>query len=211
MRLLTALMLATWCTTSLAQWNYRTETDPMGGSIQTAVVQSTNEITFSSPYGGPQKGYVHLRVHPRHGRDVMFSIRRGQFMCRLDGCTVLVRFDDGKPERWRAVEPVDHSPEVVFLRDYTRFLRSIRAAKLMRIEATFFHQGSRVFEFNVAGLDFDKATKAAPAKTAEQIRWARVHEEEILNSCTTEAGKRELEGVERKAFIAKCRRNHPRP
>lgn len=147
-------------------WSYDQRSDQMGrGTIKTARVQSTNQITFGSPYGGPQRAQLELRSHPQYGRDVIISFSRAQFLCRMDGCSVLVRFDDRKPERYSASEPSDHSTEYLFIRGFDRLLHQIRAAKMMRVEAQFFHEGNRVLEFDVVGLKWE-VTPAAKGGAA---------------------------------------------
>ena len=48
------------------------------------------------------------------------------------------------------------------VRNYTNFVAAIRRAKKVAIEATFYQEGTRAFEFNVAGLSWDDGQ--APAK-----------------------------------------------
>jgi hypothetical protein len=66
--------------------------------------------------------------------------------------------------RFGASEPADHSTTAVFIQGYDRFLRELRNARRLRIEAQFFHNGSRVLEFAVAELKWDDVPKPrAPA------------------------------------------------
>ena len=115
---------------------------------------STNSFQFKWPYNGSQNAALHLRHHPRWGKDVFLSFERGQFNCRLDDCRVMVRFDDGKPMAFSAVEPDDHSTTVLFISDYDRFVGALRKAKKVAIEASVYQNGNPVFEFNVAGLEW---------------------------------------------------------
>ena len=141
------------------RWAYSESSEPMGrGVIKTATVSSVNEIEFDFPYRGSQRATLQLRVHPKYGKDVILSVERGQFLCRIDGCSVSVRFDQGKAQTFGALEPADHSSEYLFLSGYDRFLAGTLKSSRVYIEAQFFQQGSRVFEFNVAGLK-----NAAPA------------------------------------------------
>lgn len=80
----------------------------------------------------------------------MISILRGQFVCRLSDCALLVRFDDRKAIRLAALEPSDGSTELVFFdRDISP---EIRKSSVLRVEAVFYQEGARVFEFDVSGL-----------------------------------------------------------
>lgn len=135
-------------------WMYRDEGDPMGGQIRSASVQSNNTLSLDFPYQGEQRGTLTLRSHPRHGKDVILQIQRGQFQCTsYQGCDVLVRFDQNSPKKYRAVEPSDNDSTTLFLRGYEGFMGSLRKAKTVRVEFTLFHEGTRSLEFNVGSLD----------------------------------------------------------
>lgn len=159
---------ATLVPSALAGWAYWGEKDPMGrGDIQFASAKSATTLNFDFPYGGPQHATLVLRTHPQHGKDVMLQVERGQFLCRIDGCSVLVRFDEGKPERYSASGPSDLSTTVIFIRNFDRFVAAARKAKVVRIEAEFYQSGSKMIEFPIADLGtwpiMDAGTKT-PAK-----------------------------------------------
>jgi hypothetical protein len=127
-------------------WNYTSSDDEMGrGKIQSAIVKSLNEVDLPFPYNG---------AHPEHGRDVIFFMREGQINCRIRDCTVLVRFGDGKPEKFSALEPSDNSTETIFFQNYERFLAGLRKSEKVSIEVEFFQAGNRVFEFDTSGLEW---------------------------------------------------------
>lgn len=135
------------------RWQYQEWPDKMGrGTIKLATVRSLNEVEFNFPYQGPQRATLQLRIHPKYGKDVTLAIEKGQFLCGFQSCQVSVRFDNGKAHNFSAVEPADHSTTMLFLRGYDRFLASARKAKKVSIEALFFQQGTRVFEFDISSL-----------------------------------------------------------
>jgi hypothetical protein len=138
-----------------SQWYYRQDKDPMGkGTAYFASVLSTNTVNFGFPYSGAQHGTLTLRTHPRYGKDVILSIERGQFLCpSYDGCTVLVRFDDGKAIRYSAAGAADNSTETIFIRGYSSFVGHLEKSKRVRISANIYQEGAPVFEFNVSGFD----------------------------------------------------------
>ena len=140
------------------QWNYSVSEQKMtGGSRMTASVESTNTVDFDFPYSGPQNGRLTLRTDPQYGKDVMFTIEKGQILCpSYEGCSVQIRFDDEKPGNYAAAGAADHSSNVVFLHDYNRFLNKLRAAKRLRLAVSIYQQGMPVFEFDLSGFDFDK-------------------------------------------------------
>lgn len=140
------------------QWIYDLHNDQMGGRVGTASVQSSNRFEFDFPYQGAQHATLTTARRSQGDRlDVIVRIERGQFMCSLD-CAVTVRFDDGKPQRWGAVGPADHSTEVIFLGSESRFLSQLKRARVVRIQASFFQEGSHVLTFPVARFREDTAT-----------------------------------------------------
>lgn len=138
-----------------SQWDYREDKDPMGkGSAYFASVLSTNTVNFGFPYSGAQHGTLTLRTHPRYGKDVILRIERGQFLCpSYDGCTVLVRFDEGKAIRYSAAGAADNSTETIFIRGYSSFVGHLEKSKRVRISANVYQEGAPVFEFDVSGFD----------------------------------------------------------
>jgi hypothetical protein len=138
-----------------SQWIYSVDEDQMAkGTTHHAIVQSTNTVEFGFPYAGPQHGMLGLRTHPRHGKDVIFKIERGQILCRpYEDCTVLVRFDDGKAQSYSGVGAADNSTETIFIRNYSRFVSAMMKAKTVRIAADVYQEGAPVFEFDVSGFD----------------------------------------------------------
>lgn len=141
-------------------WEYRNTEEAMGrGIVRSATVVSTNQVEFDFPYRGLQHARLTLRSHPKHGRDVLFSIERGQFLCGIGGCSVSVKFDNGKAKEYAATEPADNSSELIFIQNYKRFLSETIKAKKLYIEAGFYSQGIHVFEFDVADLDKTKLEK----------------------------------------------------
>lgn len=137
------------------RWRYEETSDDMSGKpVKNALLTSTNTFEFEFPYQGQQRAMIALRRHPRFGRDAMLQIDRGQFLCRVDGCAVRVRFDEGPPQTFSMVEPEDHSSTVLFFSNHDRFVSQLKKAKAVKIEANFFQEGGRVFLFNVAGLEW---------------------------------------------------------
>lgn len=136
------------------RWNYQEAPDKMGrGTVKWATIKSLNEVEFDFPYREPQRAQLELRKHPKYGNDVILNIERGQFQCSsYDGCTVSVRFGEGKPQAFSAVEPEDNSTTTIFVQNYDRFIKNLRKANKVYIEAQFYQEGNRVFEFETAGL-----------------------------------------------------------
>ena len=144
-----------------SQWsNYQTD-DQMGkGVIYHALVSSSNTVNFGFPYSGPQRGSLSLLTHPRYGKDVIFTIEKGQILCRsYDGCEVLVRFDDEDAVKYSAVGTADNSTETIFIKNYDGFVKKLIAAKRVRISVDIYQEGSPVFDFDVRGFSQEKYRK----------------------------------------------------
>lgn len=149
---------------SVSSWQYHQWADDMGkGAVYVAWVKSSNTVNFGFPYSGVKHGDLTLRAHPRHGKDVIFKIEKGQILCHsYDNCTVLVRFDDEKAERFSASNAADHSTETIFIKNYSRFMEKMLKAKKVRVSVNIYQEASPVFEFNVS--NFDRAKYIAKEK-----------------------------------------------
>jgi hypothetical protein len=135
-------------------WIYDSWKDDLGrGEIKQASIFSINMFEFAFPYAGLQNAELILRKHPEYGNDVILKIKRGQFLCNYNGCSVNVKFSNQqKPITFSAVEPADNSSETIFIRGFDRFLANLKNSETVKIEATIYQEGSRVFEFNTKAL-----------------------------------------------------------
>jgi hypothetical protein len=137
-------------------WRYTEEADEMGrGRIKRASITSINTVSLKSPYEGPQHAKLWLRKHPRLGESVALSIERGQFLAGVYRLQLLVRFDDNAPLTFYADEPESLSTTTVFIDEYPKFLKYLKLSKKVKIEAPFYDEGRKVFEFDVEGLNWD--------------------------------------------------------
>lgn len=140
------------------QWKYASFDDDMSGSkYHLASVTSSNRVNFQFPYSGLQRGTLTLRTHPRHGKDLMFSIEQGQILCRTyDPCRILARFDDGGPTTFSALGAADNSTETIFIKPYFGFVEQMLKSQTVRIEVPFYQEGQQVFTFDVSAFNQDK-------------------------------------------------------
>lgn len=141
-----------------SQWTYDQRDDAMSkGTTYHALVSSSNTVNFDFPYAGAQHAILHLRIDPRYGKDVIFSIEKEQILCHsYEDCTVLVRFDDEQAVNYMAAGAADNSTETIFFRNYGRFAEKMIKAKRVRISTNIYQQGTPVFEFDVSGFDQNK-------------------------------------------------------
>lgn len=144
-----------WCLVAwsahAAQWRYQDDVDRMTGEKASyATVTSDNSLNLSSPYSGRNNGYITVRKHPKYGLDVFVSVDKGQILCRVyDGCSVMIRFDDEKPQRFSAAEPADHSSDTVFITNKTRFIAQAKKSRRILVQLPMFREGEQVLEFSV--------------------------------------------------------------
>lgn len=135
---------------SAGQWRYQDEADKMTGKMASyATLLSDNSLALGFPYQGVNHGTLTVRRHPKYGLDVLVSVDKGQILCRsYDGCAISVRFDAGQPQRFSAVGSADHSSEVVFITNRSRFIASARKARKILVQLPMYQSGEQVLEFS---------------------------------------------------------------
>jgi len=136
-----------------SKWEYSQSRDQMSGkTIYFARLYSNDELNFKFPYSGQNRADLTLRRNEGGKTEVMFSIQRGQFMCHINGCAIRVRFDDGKISDFTATGTDDADPTVVFINNPARFIKELRGAKKLLIQATYFQEGSQAVTFEPQNL-----------------------------------------------------------
>jgi hypothetical protein len=134
-------------------WAYSKHEDEMGqGTEKLAKITSLNVANFCFPN---QDGHANLflRKSPNDGKDVIFRIERGQFASSSVQNFVTARFDGGELQTFFVIgDSADGGGDVLFIRHYDQFVNQLRKARTLEIEANFYLEGSRVFEFDVHGL-----------------------------------------------------------
>jgi len=139
------------------KWIYSEHQDEMGrGTTRVAQIISSNTVHFGFPYEGETRAALELRRSPKYGQDVMLRVERGQFVSSYTHNSITARFDDGELWKFEVGEPLDSTPGVLFLRpvDAESFMIELPKAKKLKIEADFYQEGPRVFEFDVHGLNW---------------------------------------------------------
>ncbi|MCL6306990.1 hypothetical protein QQL38_09835 [Pseudomonas syringae] len=136
-------------------WNYTDSEDNMSGKpVRRAYVLSTNTVDFDFPYSGVQKATLTIRKHPRWGTSVYISIEKGQFVCGYDDCNVRVRFAKDNAKRVSASAPEDGSSTTLFINNESSFISQARKSDKVYIEAGFYQEGNRIFEFDISDLEW---------------------------------------------------------
>lgn len=140
------------CGYAHADWIYEDSTDKMTGkSSRHAAIASVNSLALGFPYAGQNKGLLLVRQHPKHGLAVIFRVEKGQILCsNYRGCDINVRFDDGQPVRFSGTESADHSSEMVFINNESRFIAAATKAKRILVQVNMYQNGAPVLEFQTA-------------------------------------------------------------
>lgn len=138
-------------------WRYSSSSDSMSGKeLKTATIISKNSHELKFPYNGGTSGRVMIRKHPRLGTSILFYVNKGYIQCTsYDGCNVTIKFDDAPPISVKAYSPADNDNTTLFLNGYKNLLKSLKKASVTRIEAPFYQEGLRMFEFETANLNWD--------------------------------------------------------
>jgi hypothetical protein len=137
------------------KWTYSEHQDEMGrGTTKLAQVGSSNTVHLGFPYGGETRAALQLRRSPKFGQDAMLRVERGQFVSSYTNDSITARFDDGELWKFKVDEPVESTTGLLFIRENEDFINQLRNAKTVKIEADFFQEGPRVFEFDVRGLNW---------------------------------------------------------
>ena len=126
----------------VSAWEHRSYTDQMTGKpAKTASLESSNELSLDYPYQGSNGGRLTVRQSPQFGLDAFIEIERGQMLCGVDGCTMPVRFDDGKPQNFSMVSAADHSSTILFFSNTKRFIEQARKAQTIRAGVNLYQGG----------------------------------------------------------------------
>lgn len=131
-------------------WEYASAHDRMTDKSRAiASITSDNSMALEFPYNGENRGTLTVRAAKEGGVDVMFSITKGQTMCRSYeySCVINVRFDDSPTIRFLGIGPSDLSTETAFLNQPQRFLIEAKKAKRIRVSMEIFKSGSQLLEF----------------------------------------------------------------
>lgn len=132
-------------------WVYTNHVDEMDGSIiKGAYIVSSNVAYFDSPYDGGSTLGIGI-VGTEYDGLVSIWISDGQFISdEYNGTNyVRVRFDNDAPINFSTREPYDYSNDMLIIKDSEKFIKLAKKAKTIKIEASFFTEGSRVFTFNI--------------------------------------------------------------
>ena len=126
-----------------------------------ATITSTNSVRMGFPYDGGTRAHLVLRRTTApdssiRSVEVLFYVDRGQFISPQEG-GITVRIGDYEPEFFYTDATASYDYDTVFIRDPNRLIATIQKGLLknqtrLRIEAEFFQEAPKVFEFDTFGL-----------------------------------------------------------
>lgn len=181
-----------------ANWKYSEVTDQMTDEIvYFAKTSSINTLNFGFPYSGAQKGSLTIRVHPRHGLDMIISIEQGQILCQsYEDCSVLIRLGSNKPKNQNAAGSADNSRNFIFLRNPEYILPNLSSSKKLLLELPIYQEGNVLLEFKTANLDVNKlgglgqssapsSKKPSPNQSTARVvfdRYAEIMKQKVIRN-----------------------------
>lgn len=139
----------------VTHWQYHAITGEMDDAVSpTAIISSKNTVEFKFPYAGEQRARIMIAYKADKGYAMLFAVDRGQILCAPAGpCPITLRIDGGKQFAVEAERPNDQSSNDVVIRNSDDLASKIFAASNIKVQATFFQNGSPVFDFDVSGFD----------------------------------------------------------
>ncbi|WP_345954115.1 hypothetical protein [Mucilaginibacter sp. PAMB04168] len=140
---------------SSTKWNYTNEVDKMTSKKKYfASIDSDNQLDFEFPYDGGSTASILVRKQD-NSNEVLLSVSKGQFIVGIDGGTVKVRFDDNKAMTFPCSEPSSGSSDLIFIGNEKKFIKNLKTAKKLLIQAEFYEAGLKEMEFSTAGFKWD--------------------------------------------------------
>jgi hypothetical protein len=138
-----------------SKWLYSDEEDKMTSKKKYfAQLKANDELIFDFPYDGGS--VATLTIRKKRGEvDAMLKVSKGQFILDYEGGSIKARFGNAKPSIYAISQSSDHSSDLVFIDNASRFISNLKKYKKLLIEAEFFNEGVRQIEFNIEGFKWD--------------------------------------------------------
>lgn len=156
---------------AISEWKHEIKEDKMGrGSDEIATIISSNSLSLSAPYNGTQNASLSLRWLRNCSNEFVVAIDKGQIVCELETCGLLVKVDNEKAFRITGSHPKDGSSDVVVGGLSTEELRKIKDAKKILIEVTVYQNGEQVLEFDSKENPFIGRMAYLPSEIKEMVK-----------------------------------------
>ena len=152
---------------NVATWSTGSFGDKMEGTVTNYTRQrSTDWNSFKFPYEG--KTYAYFQIND--DGHATFEIDRGQIQCSsYNGCSLKIKIDNQKPIYISAAQNNNGKSDYVSICTGTdpgtyycngkSFIKSLKGAKKILVEAQVFQEGNPVWEFDVSEFEMPKKAK----------------------------------------------------
>jgi len=139
-------------------WSYEVDSNPMDGDNIYAHAKSKNTISLDFPYQGEQAAILVLTNQEHKGKvGVKFGVPRGQIMCMVGvGCDVRIKLDGQPAFSWRAHPAASGESNIILFANASRLINKLKGSKKIYIEVLFFQNGSKIMEFDLSTLSWEK-------------------------------------------------------
>lgn len=139
----------------ISKWQEFDRKDELRGTTDKfAIIDSNNSVDFDFPYCCDSTLKITVRQTSQYGKDVIFQISDGQFVCGIYDCAGMISFD-GAPERLSLNTSADHDSKVLFAKYPDAIIRKLKNSEKVIIELPFYQEGNRQFTFDTKGLRFE--------------------------------------------------------
>lgn len=141
---------------SSSNWTYSEDEDKLTSKkTYYASTEATELLNFDFPYDGGTTATLYVRT--KSGlTDVFVKFSKAQLIIdSYDGSNFRVRFDKKPASTYMFTGASDHSSDITFLQNSTRFIKNLKASKKVIIELEFYKEGFRAIEFNVEGFKWN--------------------------------------------------------
>jgi len=141
-------------TEAASAWSYSESKDDMRGTTSKfAELESTNSVDFDFPYSGGSKLTIRLQKRGSRAAETALVISKGQFLCHsFSNQKITAKFDTGPIRTFSCTDASDGSSNVAFVLPAGAFISALRRSQKVVVEAEFFQEGRRQFDFDTAKL-----------------------------------------------------------
>ena len=139
----------------VSYWQYSQDQDEMTNKIERyASLGAYNVLNFDYPY--KDGGYSTLGIkNTGRGNQVYLKIAKGQFMSSYNN-SVRLKFDESPAITMDYSGTADGDPTVIFLDNPNFVINKLKKAEELKVEATFYNQGSQIMKFYVKNFIWEK-------------------------------------------------------
>ena len=139
----------------VSYWEYSQDQDEMTNKIgRYASLGAYNVLDFDFPY--KDGGYSTLKIRNNgNGNEVILKIAKGQFMSGYNN-SLKLKFDESSAIDIDYNDAADGKTNIIFLHNPNLIIKKLKKAEELKVEATFYNQGSQIMKFYVKNFIWEK-------------------------------------------------------